>query len=224
MMPRAFLLLASAALFAATAAAQSSATSTLPVLPERHDTMLVRVDGNLIGHGITLWRRLGLEQVQVYTWLAADGDSVTDSLFLDPQTLRPIRETRVTRDTTFLVHYTRDTLFISRLFAGQTNTSHSVAPTVELYSSASIPMLAATMPLRSGASRSALTFFAPPATVGTQWVVLIVRARERLGGRAAWRVVANRRADSTAYWVDEATRQILQMDVFEGPTRVTFRR
>ncbi len=220
------MLLLAGALFAAEASAQVGASggAAVPTLPARHDTMIVRLDGNVIGRGITQWQRLGLEQLQVYTWLSAlDADTVTDSLFVDPSTLRPIRETRVTRDTTFQVHFTRDTLFVSRLFGGRTVTSFTVAPTTELYSSASIEMLAATMPLRNGASRSVLAFFAPPAARGTEWVVLVVRSRTLVSGRAAWRVVANRRADSTAYWVDEATRRILQFDEFEGPTRVVIR-
>lgn len=203
----------------------ASAQSGAPTLPARHDTMTVAVDGAVIGRGITRWERIGLEQVQIYTWIAAlDGDAVTDSLFVDPQTLRPIRQTRVTRDTTYLMHFMRDTVFISRRVGEWTSTSRSLAPQVELYSSSSIDMLAATMPFRTGASRSVLAFYGPPARVGSRWVVLLVRSRVTLGGRSAWRVVANTQRDSTAYWVDERTRQILQMDVFEGPTRVTFRR
>jgi hypothetical protein len=197
---------------------------TLPTLPARHDTMLVRIGANVIGRGITVWQRFGLEQLQVYTWTSAeDGDTVIDSLFADPNTLRPIRETRVTRDTSYLVHFTRDTLFVSRLFEGKSTTSHSAAASPDLFSSASVDMLAATMPLQRGASRSVLTYYAPPSKSGTQWVVLLVRSREMLNGRAAWRVVANRRADSSVVWVDEATRRILQRDEFEGAMRVTFR-
>lgn len=204
--------------------ATASAGTTLPTLPSLHDTMFVRIGNDVIGRGITTWQRFGLEQLQVYTWIsAADGEIITDSLFTDPSTLRPIRESRVTRDTTYLVHFTRDTLFISRLFDDKSTTSHAVAPSPDLYSSASIGMLAATMPLQRGASRSSLVFYGPPSRRDTQWVVLLVRSREMLNGRAAWRVVANRRADSTAYWVDEATRRILQMDEFEGTAKVTFR-
>jgi len=204
--------------------ATASASAVLPQLPTLHDTMIVRIGNDIIGRGITTWQRFGLEQLQVYTWVSAlDGETITDSLFTDPSTLRPIRESRVTGDTTYLVHFTHDTLFISRLFNGQSTTSHAVAPSPDLYSSASVGMLAATMPLQRGASRSSLVFYGPPSQRGTQWVVLLVRSREMLSGRAAWRVVANRRADSTAYWVDEATRRILQIDEFEGTTRVTFR-
>lgn len=206
-------------------AVAQGASSALPTLPTSVDTFTVSVDGAVIGRGITTWTRVGLEHLQVYVWTnALDSTSTIDSLFSDPFTLLPVREVRVVADTTFLVQFGLDTLFISRLVGATSVTAHNLAPGVELYSSASIDMLAASMPFRAQASRSALVFFSPPAAVGSKWVVFVVHERKLIEGRRAWRVMANTRTGSTTFWIDEATRRILQMDVMEGDTRVMFRR
>jgi hypothetical protein len=201
-------------------------TRAASLLPARSDTFRIATDSTAVGRGIRTWTTLGLEHLQVFVFQGAAGEHVVvDSLFSDPTTLLPIRETRVVADTSFLVHYGRDSLFISRIVGAEASTSHAVAPTVDLHSALSLPMLAATMPFRASASRSVLLYHAPPARLGPKWVVLFVDGRVTLNGRTAWRVFANTQTGtSSTFWVDEATRRILQEDHREGNAVVTYRR
>jgi hypothetical protein len=206
------------------AGAQSS-TPSLPTLPERRDTLTVAFGTRVIGRGIMTWTRRGGEQLQVYVWTSAsDGSSVTDSLFADPRTLRPLREVRIVEDTVITVLFERDTIWLLTTVAGRQTTSRAVAPPPELYSSAAIESLAATMPLESGATKSFRTYYAPPSTIGVRSTMLSVEETVRIDGRAAWRVVANTPGGGTTFWVDAETRTVLQSETREGDALFTFRR
>ncbi len=204
--------------------AQVSET-VLPALPDRHDTLTVAHAGTVIGRGVMTWVRHGLEQLQVYVWTSAfNGPSVTDSLFANPATLLPVREVRTIGDTSVTVFFGRDTVFLTTAVAGRSSTSWALAPADPLYSSASIESLAATMPFERGASRSVLAFHAPPSTLGIRRTSIRVEEREPVQGVAAWRIVVDTPGGGSVFWVDEATRTVLQSDVREGNAVITFRR
>jgi hypothetical protein len=166
----------------------------LPALPARHDTLTVSYAGSVIGRGIMTRTRL------------------------------PIREVRLVGDTTVTVIFGRDTVFVTTMAAGRSETKWAVAPSAPLFSSASIESLAATMPFERGASRQVLAYYAPPSTLGIRRTTIRVEERERVSGTAAWRIVADTPGGGTTFWVDASTRTVLQSDVREGSAVNTFRR
>lgn len=196
----------------------------MQALPIRHDTLTVSYGDAVIGRGIMTWAPYGREHLQVYVWTsAADGSSVTDSLFAHPTTLLPVREVRTTGDSKVTVFFGRDTVFVTTSDSGRSSTAWAVAPPEELYSSASIESLAASMPFVRDASRSMLTFYAPPSKLGVRRTTIRVIDQEAIEGRAVWRVVADTPGGGTTFWVDAATRTVLQSDVREGSALITFR-
>lgn len=200
------------------------AAQQLPALPERLDTLTVRYAETVIGRGIMRWTRQDGTQLQVYTWTSAfDGSSVIDSLFSDPSTLRPTREVRVVGDTTHVVEFEEHAVIVRTLVPGSA-TAASMMTEADLYSSASIEMLVASMPLVAGASRDVRTFYAPPSRLGTQSTRIVVVAREVVDDRAAWRVTASTPGGGSTFWVDESSRTVLRMDTREGEAVITFRR
>lgn len=194
----------------------------LPRLAARHDTLDIRYAGQSIGTGIMEWRYVNGEHLQVYIWRSADGSSVTDSLFAHAETLRPRREVRVTADTVITVVFERDTIWVLSQPGGGLRRSPTQG--ADYYSSASLEALAAAMPFEVGATRWVNAYYAPPSPRGAQWVMLKVEARDTVAGRAAWRVTAGTSGGGTVYWVDAATRTVLQSDLREGEALITFRR
>lgn len=203
--------------------AQDSPTP-LPSLPERYDTLLVSGGDSVLGREIVIWTRLGLEQLQVHKWTSAvDGTSETDSLFANPMTLVPVREARVIGDTVTSIIFGGDTLFLTTIINGSASTSRALAPAGAMYSSSSLPSLAATMPLRAGASRTFLTFLAPPFGRGAVPVVVRVWEPMRVDGRDACRVTAGTPGGGSTYWVHSETRTILRSEIRIGDTVISRR-
>lgn len=195
-----------------------------PALPERMDTLIVRYAETVIGRGIMQWSHPQAAHLQVYIWTSAlDGSSVTDSLLSDPRTLRPRREVRVAGDTTHIVEF-GDRAATVRTFVNGALAVESRVDEAGLFSSASIEALAASMPFTAGASAEFLTYHAPPSRVGAQRTRITVVAREDVDGRPAWRVTASTPGGGSTYWVDAASRTVLQMDTREGEALITFRR
>jgi hypothetical protein len=194
-------------------------------LPERLDTLTVRYGQSVIGRGVMLWTRHQGAQLQVYEWTSAsDGSSVTDSLFADPVSLRPTREVRVTGDTTIVVDFRTEALTVRTFVAGKQAAAPSVVSGVNIYSSASIESLAASMPLVAGAEAHYETYYAPPARLGVRRTRIRVESAEQVAGRSAWRVHADTPGGGTWFWVDAETRTVLQSDTREGDAVITFRR
>ncbi len=201
------------------------AAQSPPALPSRHDTLTARYGETVIGRGIMHWARQGAEFLQVYIWTSAhDGATVTDSLFADARTLQPRREVRVLADTAIIVSYEDSALRIRTLVAGLQAEERSVPRPATAYSSASLEALAAAMPQTVGASATFDTYFAPPSPHQWRTTRIRVEATEVVGGRLAWRVVAETPGGGTTFWVDEATRTVLQSDTREGSALITFRR
>ena len=194
-------------------------------LPARHDTLVVRYGETVIGRGVLQWSRNGSELLQVYVWTSAmDGVSVTDSLFADASTLLPRREVRVLGDTTVVVEFGPGSLRVRTVAAGRDVEADSKPLPRGLFSSASIEALAASMPLETGATSRVAVFYAPPAKFGTRDTEIRVVGSEVLAGRSAWRVEAATVLGGTTFWIDAATRTVLQSDTREGDALITFRR
>jgi hypothetical protein len=102
--------------------------------------------------------------------------------------------------------------------------SQTVAVGTPAYSSAAIEMLAAGMPLETGATLSLPTYYAPPARLGLRTTTLRVEERVDLDGRTAWKVRADTPGGGTTFWVDTVTRAVLRMEVREGDALIIFRR
>jgi hypothetical protein len=122
------------------------------------------------------------------------------------------------------VIFGRDTIFLTTTIAGRSETSWALAPAAGLYSSASIEALAATIPLREGASLHVLAFYAPPSTRGVRFTTIRVEERDKVRNRTRWRVVADTPGGGSTFWVDAATRKVLESEVRDGNTIVTLRR
>ena len=195
-----------------------------PTLPDRLDTLTVRYAGSVIGRGIMHWTRRNGELVQTYAWTSAyDGGRVIDSLFSDAATLVPRREVRVAGDTVReLTFSTRG--ISSRTFERGTVVDETSVAGSGLFSSASIELLAASMPLSVGAAADFKTYHAPPSRLALQATRITVAARETVDGRVAWRVTASTPGGGSTFWIDEATRTVLRMDTREGDAVITFRR
>lgn len=201
-----------------------AAAQQRPSLPERFDTLTVRHAGSVIGRGIMHWSHRDGEVVQAYVWVSAyDGSRVVDSLFADAHTLVPRREVRVAGDTVHEISFAEHRVSIRTLANGAVRGDTSVSGR-GLFSSASIEMLAASMPFAAGAAAEFRTYHAPPSRLAVQATRLSVAGRESVDGRAAWRVNASTPGGGSTFWVDEATRTVLRMDTREGDAVITFRR
>lgn len=197
---------------------------SLPALPTREGSFTATSDGVVIGTGVLVWTRRGLEQLSVYIWTSAtDGSSVTDSLASYPLTLRPVREVRITGDTSRTIIYGRDTMWITTTVGDVSQTARAAAPAMTMHAAASLPLLAATMPFTAGARRMVLAYHAPPSALGARYVPLVVEGPEVVDGLNAWRITAGTPGGGTTFWVDARTRAILRWDVQEGAALVKFR-
>lgn len=217
-------LLAAAALAGAPLGAQEDEPD-LPPLPERTDTLTATSNGVVVGRGVLEWTRRGLDQLQVYTWTSAfTGERIIDSLTSYPLTLRSVRAVQVTGDTARAIIFGRDTIWITTTVGDVSQTARAAAPAVTLRSSASLMMLAATMPFAVGARRVALVYFAPSSDLGARYVPIVVEGAESVDGRSAWRIMAGTPRGSTTFWVDARTRALLRFDAREGDTTIRFSR
>lgn len=195
-----------------------------PTIRSRVDTLVITHAGAVVGRRITTWTRLGLDQLIVNAERnSIDGSRVLDSTFADPRTLRPSRSVRLTDDSVIAVLFGRDTVFVTTTIAGRSLTAWAVAPAAELFAPTSLDALAATMPLRAGATRSVLVYFPPPSTRSVQGVQLRVEGSEDLRGRTAWRVTATTPDGGSSYWIDGMNREILRSVVRDGETVVALR-
>ncbi|MFN0099893.1 MAG: hypothetical protein ACKVS7_14565 [Gemmatimonadaceae bacterium] len=205
------------------ASAQSPDSLRATIRP-RVDTLVITQTGAAVGRRITTWTRLGLDQLIVNAeHNTVDGSRILDSTFSDPRTLRPTRSVRLSRDSVIAVLFGQDTVFVTTIIAGRSSTAWAVAPEAELFTPSSIDALAATMPLRTAATRRLLVFYAPPSTRSIQGVQLRVEGPEDVRGRAAWRVAATTPGGGSTYWIDGRTRAILRSDVRDGETLVALR-
>ena len=205
------------------AGAQPSEPLRITVRP-RVDTLAISEAGSVVGHRVTTWKRLGLDQLFVHTERnTSDGSLIVDSTFSDPRTLRPSRTVRYRGDTAIAVLFGHDTIFVTTITAGRSSTAWAVAPAAELFASSSLDALAASMPLSAGATRRVLVFFAPPSSYSIQGVQLRVEGREVLRGRSVWRVTATTPGGGSTYWLDDKTRAILRSNSRDGDRVVALR-
>jgi hypothetical protein len=202
-------------------------------LPLGVDTFNVSYAGSVIGRGIMA--RSGVERggrshlLQVYQWRSAGGDSTIDSLFLEPASLRSIREVRVVIDTVIEVTFRGDSARVElRPLKGPT-ISRTIGLGPMAYSSAALDAIVAASSLSESFVYESQFFYPPPAKYGTIPISLRVtgseRVRDRRGiDRDSWVVAAATPGGGTTYWIDKATRAVLRFDTREGPAVIEFRR
>ncbi|MGH7713427.1 MAG: hypothetical protein ACREOG_19220 [Gemmatimonadaceae bacterium] len=199
------------------------------LLPRATDTFTVSYGAAVIGRGIMHRSISGSRLLQVYSWRSARGDSSLDSLFSDLRTLRSIREVRVVTDTVIEVTYANDSITVTTRTRGTPPRRKTGFAATDVFSSAILDGIVASAPLAERYQQSIRFYYAPPAAVGVVAIRISVEGSEtdidKLGRpRDAWRVLAVTPSGGTTFWIDKATRSMLQFDTREGAATIQFRR
>lgn len=202
------------------------------LLRESVDTFNVSFAGDVFGRGIIARARVatsnGQQLLQVYSWRIAGG-VIVDSLFSDVASLQSLRQVRVVGDSVIEIVYRGDSAHVAKRAYADTPRRESFALEPGVYSSAAIDQIVAGLPLDEEFDAQLRFYYAPPSERGVELINVRVLGsepvRDRFGSqRDAWVVATGTPAGGTVYWVDKATRSVLQFDTREGRALLEFRR
>lgn len=162
----------------------------------------------------------GSEWLQVYRYYESDGTISVDSLVMDGQTLRPVREARHNRMGTLHLTYSASGARGRIEPAGESPRMLDTTFAAPVFASASIDQVVRTLPLDSGYAAKLDQYFPFPAPFGVVSTEVRVFGSESVpdgSGRQVdcWVVTVIMGDVVNRYWIDKGTRRVLQLSESE---------
>ena len=202
------------------------------LLPEGVDTFTVSAAGEVLGKGIIARSRLSGDQwLQVYSWRFFGAGYAIDSVFSDGTSLKSLRQVRVVDDSIFDIVFRGDSAHVVMRQAEDPHPSlrSSKALMAGVYSSTALDAIVSGLPLEQDYMTQLKFYYPPPSERGIVTIFLRVLGSEPVTDRTgkerdAWVVATGTPSGGTVYWVDKATRSVLQFDTRQSGTLLEFRR
>ena len=172
--------------------------------------------------GRAVWR-------QAYRFESAGGEVSTDSLWVDAATLLPIREVRSNSLGLFAVGYGAKGIITLHTPPSGAPARTRTPISGPVYASATLELIARSLPLAGGLEVPVSLFYGPPSTRGVVPMTYRVPQADSLRSkegvvRRVWIVTVGAEGERTTFWIGQEDRRVLQFNTEEGNAVISFRR